>query len=122
MKKTTQLRWKKAMQALGEGIIGPFEQVNIADGPDAIREYRLNREPVMRMRVVGANTEKPGYECERVFEIRPDLIEKSYPVYVPTEKEFNDWIDEEDELWAGGNSARDFLAKRIAKKAAGLNP
>ncbi len=85
----SQHQWKQFSQGLADGLVGPFDQQNIVEGDDCIREYSDDSIVIARMTVKGSNTDLPSYQCERVFELSELIIKATKDIFVVS-----------DELWA----------------------
>jgi len=97
--------WKRALEGQRRGDVGPFRQQNRVEGKHGIREYFDGKTVVMRMCVFESETEKPGYLCDRSFEVSKSIVDATDYIYVPT--------DEDIEVW--GESDLDIVAE-IAKR------
>lgn len=106
--------WERALEALRRGDVGPYEWVNVVDGADCVREYRLDGVVVMRMRVVGSMGEGMAHELDRVFEVSQEIIDAAAYIYVPTQAEHDLW-DAEDED-GEGNALYDKLAEIASRE------
>ena len=95
MEVCTQLQWKRAMQY---HRLASFIQKNRIEGQNGIREYFDGEDVVMRMTVIGSETDIPGYECERKFEIDPDILEKTKDVWIMSDEQWEEWTDEYPEM------------------------
>ena len=109
----THAQWKQACEGLARGDIGPLEQCNCVDGQDCIREYLDNGVVVMRMRVADSNTDKPGYECGRTYELAQPIVGATEYVYIPTEEEYEAWSEQENDT--GESVIEQEIAKREAQ-------
>ena len=95
MKEANELKWKKAMQWTG---LPDLRQENRVDGDNGIREYFDGDDVVMRMTVFNSESDLPGYECERKFEIDPDILEKTKDIWIMSDEQWEEWTDEYPEM------------------------
>lgn len=93
MENASEVQWKKFVEGVRRGCVGPFVQSNIVEGTDCCRVYTLDSKPVACMRVCDSNSEKLSYECKRTFEILQELIDATANIYIPTQEEYDAWDD-----------------------------
>ena len=102
--KIDQDGWKRIVEGITRGDIGPFEWQNHVEGTDCYRRYLQDGEVVAVMLVIDSNTEKLGCDCERVFEARQDLVDATAYIYVPTDADWEEFdeLNEDPEFDARG--------------------
>lgn len=109
MREVGVTEWKQFMEGLVRGLLPELKQKNRKDGDDLIREYRQKGRLAARMRVIGGEV-KPSAECERIFELKPSFISLTKHIYIPTQEEYEQWGDEENE------TNLDVTSREIAKR------
>ena len=91
MLKVNATCWKRIVSLCGQG---GYEQRNVQHGDDSERLYLKDGEVMARMLVLGANTERPAYENERVFWASDAMIAASQAVELPHDAfEMEDVVD-----------------------------
>ena len=95
MVEATSEEWKKVVEGMRRGDVGPFTQNNRPDGADEYREYfDEDNDLVACMKVIECNTDKPGQECDREFMIQLPIIEATSYIYIPTGEEIDEWDEQ----------------------------
>ena len=90
------LDWEKFCEGIRRRDVGPFTRKNKTVDKDSFVEFWKDDELVACMCVYDSNTDKPGTECTRQFQIKEELLNTISYIYIPTDEQWQEWDDEDE--------------------------